>query len=88
MYCRVSNVVPLADGMDCGDIREEVMVFSCSHSLPQIVTAFEMMHQDAQAVQVRVLGCHNLKNDLHECTEIYWLRRKQGKLHFVNTNIN
>lgn len=79
----ISIVVPLADGMDCRDIREEVMVFSFIQSLPQILTAFEMLHQDAQAVQVRVLGRHNLKNDLNECTERY-LRKKRGELHFVN----
>lgn len=69
------NAVPLADGMHRGDIGEEMMVFSCGHSLPQSLAVFEMPHQDAQAVQVRVLGCHDLENGLHECTERCWLER-------------
>lgn len=76
----ISSVVPLADGMNCGDIGEEMMVFGCSHSLPQSLTAFEMTHQDAQAVQVRVLRCHNLENGLHKYTDRYGLKKTETEM--------
>lgn len=79
MQSCISNVVPLADGMDCGDIGEEMMVFSCGQSLPQSLAAFEMAYQDAQAVQVGVLGCHNLENDLHKCTEGCGMEKKLNR---------
>lgn len=79
LWSCISNVVPLADVMDCRDIGEEMMVFGCGHSLPQSLVAFEMTHQDAQAVQVGVLGCHNLENALRECTERCWLEIPRQK---------
>lgn len=40
------------------------MVLGRRHRFPQSFAALEVTHQDAQAVQVRVLRCEDLKNGL------------------------
>lgn len=46
---------PLADVADDGDVGEEVVVLRRRHRSPQNVAVLKVAHQDAQAVQVRVL---------------------------------
>lgn len=55
---------PLADVVDDGDVGEEVVVLRRRHGSPQSVVVLEVAHQDAQAVQVRVLRSDDLKDGL------------------------
>lgn len=55
---------PLADVVDDGDVGEEVVVFRRRHGSPQGVAILKVAHQDAQAVQVRVLRSDDLKDGL------------------------
>lgn len=57
---------PLADVVDDGDVGEEVVVLRRRHRPPQSVALLEVAHQDAQAVQVRVLRSDDLEDGLRE----------------------
>lgn len=57
---------PLADVVDDGDVGEEVVVLRRRHRSPQGVAVLEVAHQDAQAVQVRVLRSDDLEDGLRE----------------------
>lgn len=71
---------PLADLVDDRDVGEEVMVLCGCHGFPQNFAALEVTHQNAQAVQVRMLRCDDLKNGLGEhisfTTSIYKQTKK------------
>lgn len=55
---------PFADAVDDGDVGEEVVVLRGRHGSPQGVALLEVAHQDAQAVQVRVLRSDDLEDGL------------------------
>lgn len=56
----------MADTVDDSDVGEEVVVLGGRHRSPQRVAVLEVAHQDAQAVQVRVLRCDDLKDGLSD----------------------
>lgn len=60
---------PLADLVDDSDVGEEVMVLRRSHRFPQSFITLEVTHQNAQAVQVGMLGRDDLKNGLSNGTK-------------------
>lgn len=55
---------PLADLVDDGDVGEEVMVLRVRHRPLQSFAVSEVMDQDAQAVQIRVLRRDDLEDGL------------------------
>lgn len=59
-----SLYLPLADLVNDRDVGEEVVMLGGRHRLPQGLTVSEVAHQDAQTVEVRVLGGDDLENGL------------------------
>ena len=55
---------PFADLVNDRDVGEEVMVLCDRHCFPQSFIALEVTHQDAQAVQVRMLRGDDFKDGL------------------------
>ena len=56
--------LPFTNIMDDSNVGEEMVVFYGRHGSLQNVTALEVMHQDAQTVQVRMFWCDYLKDGL------------------------
>ena len=54
----------LADSLYDGDVGEEVVVLGGGHRLTEGLAVLEVAHQDAQAVQVRVLRRDDLEDGL------------------------
>lgn len=61
---------PLAYLVDDSDVGEEMVVLGGGHGFPQSIIIFEVAHQYAQAVQVRMLRCDDLKNGLADSTRV------------------
>lgn len=80
MYISISSVyththtqvlpAPLTDLVDHSDVGEEMMVLCGGHCFPQSSAVLEVAHQNAQAVQVRMLWRDDLKNGLSHSTKV------------------
>lgn len=68
--------------MDDGDVGEEVVVLRRRHRSPQSVVVLEVAHQDAQAVQVRVLRSDDLKDGLRKGSSAK--RTAEGRFTFAD----
>lgn len=75
---------PLADLVDDCDVGEEMMMLGGGHGFPQGLVTLEVPHQDAQAVQVRMLRRDDFKNGLSNSTKIS-PRRNQHLSHVLFT---
>lgn len=55
IHAKQALCAPLTDVVDDSDVGEEMMVLRGGHGFPQSFVFLEVAHQNAQAVQVRML---------------------------------